>query len=99
METDLIFMENHRAQGKIKVDPSRSPLRESGDERHAMATSAPYRLTLKPSPLTKEVKLLEPMKKPIEYDIFENVMVVSAQTCLADSMGAVLYSPVRAEKN
>jgi hypothetical protein len=88
----LDFYGKSPGTGKIKVDPSRSSLVKVA-MKDTYGNVSTISLTLKPSPLTKEVKLLEPMKKPIEYDIFENVMVVSAQTCLADSMGAVLYLP------
>ncbi len=48
-------------------------------------------LTLMSSPLIDYVKLLEPMKNSIEYDILENVMIVSVQPCAADSIGARVY--------
>jgi hypothetical protein len=93
----LDFYGKSPGTGKIKVNPTRSSLVKVA-MKDTYGNVSTISLTLKASPLTKEVKLLEPMKKPIEYDIFENVMVVSAQTCLADSMGAVLYSPAGQRK-
>jgi hypothetical protein len=87
----LNFYEKSPGTGKIKIDPLKSSaVRVAMKDTHGNTSTIAF--TLKPSPLTKEVKLLESLKNAIEYDILENVMVVSAQSCFTDSNRAVLYS-------
>jgi hypothetical protein len=88
---DLKFYDKSPGSGKIKVDPSKeSAVKITMKDGNGNSSNVSFRLM--PSMLTKEVKLLEPMKNQIEYDIEENVLVVSAQPCLTDSNRAVVYS-------
>jgi hypothetical protein len=88
---DLKFYEKSPGSGKIKIDPEKSSsVRITMKDTYGNASNVSF--TLKPSFLANNVKLLEPMKNAIEYDILENVMIVSAIPCLTDSNSAVLYS-------
>jgi hypothetical protein len=88
---DLNFYEKSPGPGKIKIDPAKSSaVRITMKDTYGNTSNVSF--TLKPSLLENNVKLLEPMKKAIEYDILENVMIVSAIPCLTDSNRAVLYS-------
>jgi hypothetical protein len=87
----LNFYGKSPGSGEIKIDPLKSSaVQVAMKDTHGNTSTISF--TLKPSPLSREVKLLEPLKKPIEYDIQENVMIVSAQTCFTDSNRAVFYS-------
>jgi hypothetical protein len=88
---DLKFYEKSPGRGKIKVHPARtSKVRITMRDTYGNASNVTF--SLKPSAPSKEVKLLEPMKNAIEYDILENVMMVSAQPCPTDSSQAVVYA-------
>ncbi|HEY0744347.1 MAG TPA: M23 family metallopeptidase [Chryseosolibacter sp.] len=87
----LDFYGKSPSSGKIKVKPNqKSSVKVTMRDSHGNASN--LSLTLMPTPLTKDAKFLEAMKNPIEYDILENVMVVSVQPCSTDSVGAKLYS-------
>lgn len=87
----LNFYEKSPGTGKIKIHPTKpADVKIAMKDTHGNTST--ISLTLKPSPLSKDVKLLEPMKTPIEYDIQENVMIISSQPCLSDSNRAVFYS-------
>lgn len=87
----LNFYEKSPGSGKITVSPSKpSKVNITMKDTHGNGSTISF--TLKPGAPTKDVKLLEPMKNPLEYDILENVMVVSAQPCPADSNRAALYT-------
>jgi hypothetical protein len=93
---NLNFYKNSPSQGKIKIDPLKSSdvqitMKDTyGNKSHLS-------FSLKPTALASDVKLLEPMKNAIEYDILENVMVISAQPCLTDSNRAVVYTRTKRE--
>ena len=91
---DLNFYEKSPGTGKIKIDPVRpSDVKITMKDTYGNASNVSF--TVQPSTLTKEVKLLEPLTDAIEYDILENVMVVSAQPCATDSNRAIVYSKSR----
>jgi murein DD-endopeptidase MepM/ murein hydrolase activator NlpD len=88
---DLNFYDKSPGTGKIKVDRTKvSNVQITMKDTYGNFSNISF--SLKPTGLTKEVKLLEPLKKDIEYDIQENILMVSAQPCLTDSNRAVLYS-------
>ncbi len=77
--------------GKIKV--------EDGDDKDIEVTmkdsfgnASKLSFRLRPSPVTKEVALLEPMKSDVEYDIHENILMISTRACSGDSNRAVVYT-------
>src|SRR5687767_4090438 len=87
----LNFYDKSPGDGKIKVD--------SGDDKDVEVTmkdsygnASKLSFSLRPSPAAKEVPLLEPMKTELEYDVHENILMISAQRCLSDSNRAVVYS-------
>jgi hypothetical protein len=86
----LDFYERSPSSGKIKVKPNqKSSVKITMKDSYGNASNVS--LTLMPTPLTSDAKFLEPMKNPIEYDILENVMVVSVQPCTLDSLGGKIY--------
>jgi murein DD-endopeptidase MepM/ murein hydrolase activator NlpD len=88
---DLKFYEKSPGRGKIKVDATRtSKVRITMRDTYGNASNVTF--SLKPSMLSKDVKLLEPLKNAMEYDILENVLMVSALPCLTDSNRAIVYS-------
>lgn len=87
----LHFYDKSPGDGKIKVNP--------GDDKNVEVTmqdsfgnSSKLSFRLRPSPPTKEVRLLEPMKTDIEYDLHENILMVTTRPCNADSTSAIVYS-------
>lgn len=87
----LNFYDMSPGDGKIRVSP--------GDDKDVVITlrdtygnASKLSFRLRPSPSTKEVTLLEPLKKELEYDIHENVLMITAQPCAADSNRAVVYT-------
>lgn len=88
---DLKFYDKSPGTGKIKIDPAKSSDVEiTMKDTHGNSSNLSFKL--QPSPLTKDARLLEPMKTDIEHDILENVMMISARPCQADSNLAVVYS-------
>lgn len=87
----LNFYDQSPGNGKIKVD-------EGGDKdvevimKDSFGNSSKLSFRLRPSPATKEVTLLEPLKTEVEYDIHENVLMITTAPCPADSNRAVVYS-------
>ena len=86
----LNFYDKSPGDGKIKVD--------SGDDKDVEVTmkdshgnASKLSFKLRPSPITKDVTLLEPLKNPIEYDIHENILMITTEPCMADSNRAVVY--------
>jgi hypothetical protein len=88
---DLKFYEKSPGRGKIKVDASKSS-DVTITMRDTYGNTSNVSFSLKPTLLTKQVKLLEPMKEAVAYDIMENVMVISALPCAADTTVATVYS-------
>jgi murein DD-endopeptidase MepM/ murein hydrolase activator NlpD len=88
---DLKFYEKSPGTGKIKVHSEKSTsVKISMKDTHGNKSNISF--TLQASAVDKEVKLLEPMKEPIAYDIQDNVMIISAKPCFADSIGAAVYT-------
>ncbi|MBT1703434.1 M23 family metallopeptidase [Chryseosolibacter indicus] len=86
----LNFYTNSPSTGKIKVPAGKETnVKVTMKDSYGNASNISFRLM--PSPLTKEVKLLEPMKTSVEYDVVENTMMISTQPCLRDSNMATVY--------
>jgi hypothetical protein len=87
---NLKFYDRSPSSGKIKVtNGNSSNVKITMKDTHGNASDVSF--TLRSTPLTKEVRLLEPMKNDIEYDIQENILMVSARPCVGDSVGAKVY--------
>jgi hypothetical protein len=94
----LNFYESSPGTGKIYVDPKKnSSVKIIMKDSYGNASTVGF--TLKPSLPSKIATLLEPMRDSADFDIQENVMIVSAKTCVsADSNNAVVYSKSKANK-
>lgn len=86
----LNFYDKSPGDGKIRVTP--------GEDKHVEVTlkdtygnASKLNFRLRPSTLTKEVSLLEPPKTELEFDIHENILMVTAQPCAADSNRAIAF--------
>jgi hypothetical protein len=86
----LNFYDKSPGDGKINV--------KDGDDtdvditlKDSYGNSSKMYFRLRPSPRTKEATLLEPLKKDLEYDIQENVLMITSKPCEADSNLAVAY--------
>jgi murein DD-endopeptidase MepM/ murein hydrolase activator NlpD len=87
----LNFYENSPGTGKIHVDSKKSSSVKI-IMRDSYGNASTVGFTLQPSAPSKIAKLLEPMRDSADFDIQENVMVVSAKTCVSpDSNAAVVY--------
>ncbi len=87
---DLNFYEKSPGPGKIKVSEEKTlPVKITMRDTYGNASNINFKL--QPTALSKEAKLLEPMKEAVDFDIMENVMMVSAQPCKADSNKAIAY--------
>jgi hypothetical protein len=87
----LDFYSKSPSRGIIKVDPAtehdvRITMRDS------YGNTSNISLKLLATPPAKDVKLLEPMKIPVAYEIQDNTLIVSAQPCLTDSNQAIVYT-------
>lgn len=87
----LNFYDKSPGDGKIKVD--------SGDDKDVEVTmkdsfgnASKLSFRLRPTPVTKEVTLLEPLKNDVEYDVYENILMITTQPCQPDSNRATVYS-------
>lgn len=87
----LHFYDDSPGDGKIKVG--------TGKDKHVEVTmkdsfgnASKLSFALRPSPAAKEVTLLEPFKSEVEYDIDENILMITAQPCQPDSNRAIVYS-------
>ena len=86
----LNFYSKSPGSGKIRMGSKESSVKITMKDSYGNASNISFRLV--PSPLTKNVKLLEPLKKQIDYDIQENILMVTAIPCLTDSNRAVVYT-------
>jgi hypothetical protein len=87
----LHFYDQSPGNGKIRVNNG-SDRKVEVTMRDSFGNTSRLSFKLKPSPLTKEVPLLEPLKGEPEFDVHENVLMVTAPACVADSNRAVAYS-------
>lgn len=85
----LKFYDKSPSSGKIRVVQGKSHVKITMKDTHGNASDVKF--TLQSTPAVKEAMFLETMKNPIEYDIQENVMVVSAKPCPGDSSQAMIY--------
>lgn len=88
----LDFYGKSPGSGKIRINPSSKPSKVKITMRDSYGNASNVSFTLMASGTTSEVKLLEPMKKPIEFDYQANIMIISATPCFSDSTGARVYS-------
>lgn len=87
----LNFYDRSPGDGKIRVKPgSDADVEVTLKDSFGNASKLSFRL--RPSPPTREVMLLEPLKNGMEYDIQENILMISTPACAADSNRAVVYS-------
>jgi hypothetical protein len=93
---NLEFYSKSPGNGKIKVGKKEAFVQVTMKDSYGNSSNISFRLM--PSAPTKNVKLLEPMKTDMEYDIFENIMQISAVPCLTDSNTAVVYSKNKATR-
>jgi hypothetical protein len=94
---DLDFYSKSPSSGKIVVNPTEEhDVKITMRDSYGNTSNISFRLL--PTPPAKDVKLLEPLKNPIEYEIQENTLVISAQPCLTDSNQAVVYSRTQHRK-
>lgn len=88
---DLNFYSNSPGDGKIRVN---------GDgvtsikitTRDSYGNSSHLTFRLKASALTTETRFLKPVKEDFTYEVLDNVMMISAKACAADSNRAVVYA-------
>jgi hypothetical protein len=86
----LKFYDKSPSSGKIRVPDKSSEVKITMKDTYGNASNISF--ILQASPVTKEVKLLEPLKSDLEYDIIENTLMISSQPCFADSNEATVYS-------
>jgi hypothetical protein len=88
---DLSFYDRSPSNGKIKVTADKpNNVKVTLTDTYGNASNLSFKLM--PTPLMKEVKMLEPLKADIEYDVLENTMMITSQPCFADSNRAVVYT-------
>jgi hypothetical protein len=87
---DLDFYSKSPSTGKIKVSDKTTDVKVKMTDSNGNSSNLTF--TLMPSTKVTEVKLLEPMKTELEYDLIENTIVISSPPCLADSSLATLYT-------
>ena len=86
----LNFYGESPGSGKVKVNPSKeSAIDIILKDSDGNASNVSFRL--KPDELTKEVPTLEVMKEEITSDILENMMIISAKTCVAQGNKATIF--------
>jgi hypothetical protein len=86
----LPFYQKSPSSGKIKVTPDQ-PAAVKITMKDTYGNASDVSFSLKPSPVSREVKLLEPLKSDIEYDVVENTIMISSTPCFADSNKATIY--------
>lgn len=87
----LNFYDKSPGDGKIRVNTKEdADVEVTMKDSYGNASTLSFRL--RPSPLTKEVTLLEPLKNEIEHDIHENILMISTKPCAQDSNRAVVYT-------
>lgn len=87
----LNFYDKSPGDGKIRLKPDKdTPVEVTLKDSYGNASTVSF--VLRSSPPAKEVIMLETLKNEIEYDIQENILVISTQACRADSNRAVVYT-------
>jgi hypothetical protein len=87
---ELKFYDKSPSSGKIKVPEKSSEVKITMKDTYGNASNISF--ILQSAPLTKEVKLLEPLKSDLEYDVMENTLMITSQPCLVDSNSATVYT-------
>ncbi len=87
----LNFYDRSPGDGKIRVD--------QGDDKHVevklqdtFGNTSKLSFRLRPSPAAKEVRLMDPLKADVQYDIHENIMMIAAKTCSTGGDHAILHT-------
>ena len=87
----LHFYDASPGDGKIRIT--------DGDDKNVKVTlsdtfgnTSTLTFSLRPSPPTETVALLEPLKTDLEFTIQENVLQITSKPCSADSNRAVLHT-------
>jgi len=86
---NLGFYKTSPGTGKIQVNPNQ-PSTAKIVARDIFGNASEVTLKLKPSTPIKEVRYLEPAKKPVAYDIQENTLTIIVQPCSGKK--TILYS-------
>jgi hypothetical protein len=87
----LNFYDKSPSTGKIAVKGDKeTSVKIVMKDSYGNASNVSFKL--RPSPVFKEVKLLEKVKSDLEYDIIENTLVFSTEPCFADSNALTVYS-------
>jgi len=81
---DLPYYDRSLGKGIIKVKDTNVPLRIL--LRDTYGNQSQINLTLQPSNLTEKVNILSAPKKPLSYQVLENVLEVDAQKHLGDTL-------------
>jgi hypothetical protein len=87
----LNFYDKSPGDGKIHVNPGHDSEVEV-TLKDSFGNASNLSFTLRPSPPVEDVLLLEPLKEGMEYDIQENILMISAAACAADSNRAFVYT-------
>jgi hypothetical protein len=87
---DLKFYEKSPSTGKITVKDKPEAVKVTLKDSYGNASNISF--TLQPSPVTKEVRLLDAPKSDIEYDVIDNTLMISSKPCFADSNLATIYT-------
>jgi hypothetical protein len=87
---DLDFYEKSPSQGKITVKGSSDTnVKVTLKDTYGNASNVSF--SLKPSPVSNEVKLLQPMKTDLEYDLVDNTIMISTRPCIDTSIAMVYF--------
>ena len=87
----LNFYDQSPGDGKIKVKPGQDTQVEV-TLKDSFGNTSQCTFRLRPTPLTREVTLLEPLKSELEYDLQENILMITTKPCRADSNRATVYA-------
>lgn len=86
----LNFYDKSPGDGKIRVEPGEDKAVEV-TLKDTFGNASKLSFRLRPSPLVRDVTLLEPLKSEMQYDIRENVLMMTTKPCSADSNRAIVY--------
>jgi hypothetical protein len=88
----LTYHEGTAANGIITVSETQVPVLI--ELKDANGNKSTVTFDLKPSPKTDRVLLLDQVTKPIDFEIFKNVMKVTAKACPANQLKVTLSNKV-----
>jgi hypothetical protein len=87
---DLKFYDKSPSSGKITVKDKPEAVKVTLKDSYGNASNISF--TLQPSPVMKEVKLLDAPKADLEYDVIDNTLMISSKPCFADSNLVTIYT-------